>query len=634
MAMSNHSSASFLRIVFLAMHRQTRYIARPKILLGMMGFSFCLLTLLLTGCAANIASTATSSGSQAAPSLNLQAQVSVSDIYLNSTQTTVKDIVTITGVASGGSTTVSFSNLPSSVSAKTTGFGSSLSGSVVFSLLQEDSIGDYPVQIVINSSNTQASSTITLHLNSDQITISAASSGTFDMHLSTNIPVAAWNIPPYANVLNASQFSKLNAYHPRAVPDSAGLALIGEGQWNFTTLDAVMQPLLRASSSSPMFGVNIAPSFMYDSTGTNLRDASFKEFGTFAANLVSYFNGAGIITRSATYKSAAETPVKYWGVWNEPNYSNVSPEQYVQMYNTVVPMMKSVDSSIKTVALELGTTNDAIQKYVPYFVKNVTAPVDVMAMHLYSTTDYTSTDQAVFSTIPMFASQIASVRQIMNTSSTTAGKELWITENNVNCDFAGPGGVDSDFPNRQYIPDPRGTSAFFTAWRPYVFSVAVKNGANALHQFYFASSTQYAEVDQFSGEYYLSYWVDYELASAFNGLSNAKILQTADDSSVGIDTLAVQGEGGDLILLVSNHAVNKSNDINGAGSARNVVIDMSAFNTFNSGTLVQIDGKTDLVNGPISQQIAATKLLNITFSGYGTAIVHMYPTKASAALSK
>ncbi len=56
--------------------------------------------------------------------------------------------------------------------------------------------------------------------------------------------------------------------------------------------------------------------------------------------------------------------------------------------------------------MELADFGTEPQKYMPTFVANVTAPVDVVATHFYSTCNQRDTDQTLFNTVPDFVNHI------------------------------------------------------------------------------------------------------------------------------------------------------------------------------------------------------------------------------------
>ncbi len=82
----------------------------------------------------------------------------------------------------------------------------------------------------------------------------------------------------------------------------------------------------------------LGPSFMYDSSH-NFLDPTYGQFATYAQNLVQYYNTGGFTDAGGTFhKSPSPYPITWWGIYNEPNYNNVSPAQYVQLYNATVPV--------------------------------------------------------------------------------------------------------------------------------------------------------------------------------------------------------------------------------------------------------------------------------------------------------
>ena len=61
-----------------------------------------------------------------------------------------------------------------------------------------------------------------------------------------------------------------------------------------------------------------------------------------------------------------------------------------------VPPMQTVDPSIKFAAVELGDYEGLAQTYLPAFVNGVSAHVDVLATHFYSTCNQTDSDSNCF----------------------------------------------------------------------------------------------------------------------------------------------------------------------------------------------------------------------------------------------
>lgn len=65
-----------------------------------------------------------------------------------------------------------------------------------------------------------------------------------------------------------------------------------------------------------------------------------------------------------------------------------------------------------------------------------------------------------------------------------------MTENNVNADYDAGNGI-SACNGTLFVTDLRGSSAFFAAWRPYVFSQLGKAGIRALYHWDYGADAQY-----------------------------------------------------------------------------------------------------------------------------------------------
>ena len=110
-------------------------------------------------------------------------------------------------------------------------------------------------------------------------------------------------------------------------------------------------------------------------------------------------------------------PVAWWGIYNEPNINNnLTPEQYVTLFNTVVPAMQAIDPSIKIVGLELADYAGQEAAWVPPFVSGVTAQGDVMATHFYSTCNQKDSDATVFQSVPEFVTDVEATYSTMATN--------------------------------------------------------------------------------------------------------------------------------------------------------------------------------------------------------------------------
>ena len=85
-------------------------------------------------------------------------------------------------------------------------------------------------------------------------------------------------------------------------------------------------------------------------------------------------------------------------------------------------------------------------------------------------------------------------------SQTLPSVPVWVTENNVNADYALNNGL-SNCNGTPFVLDPRGTSPFFAAWRSLVFELLGQAGAQALYHWDFSSNAQFGETDSSGNPY-------------------------------------------------------------------------------------------------------------------------------------
>lgn len=439
--------------------------------------------------------------------------------------------------------------------------------------------------------------------------------------MSTSFQPADWDFNffiqhPYATV----PLNNLLPQHIRLQAVAGGAPLKAPDTWDFTELDAVVTPVLGVADHSPEFQI-VPPAFMTDSQG-RLPPSRFQDFAMYSANLVRYYNKGGFDSNGKHYQSSSPYPILWWGISNEPNINGLSAAEYVQLYNLVVPAMQAVDPRLKFVAVELSDFLDEPQKTIPTFVQNVTAQVDVIGTHYYSSCDQTVSDQSQFDSISYFADHVRYIYSQLQTKPALAKVPVWVTENNVNADYDKGGGV-STCNNNRFVLDRRGTSAFFAAWRPFVFSQLIQAGAQALYHWDFDSDAQYGEVDYDTGKLYLSYWVDYYLARFFPSVPGSTILQASTTDSASVETLATRNDDRSVVVMVANHAVHGPGDNNGTGDPRTIVLDLSALGSFASGTQVTIDSATDPDKGPVPIAITPAARVPFTLNGYGVSFVKL-----------
>jgi hypothetical protein len=450
------------------------------------------------------------------------------------------------------------------------------------------------------------------------VTLTSSTSGSFDLAMSTSFQPAEWDYQFFSNFPGATTpLNNLGSNHIRLQGISQGVPQTTATTWDFTILDAITQPVLTVGDHSPEFQIAVAPAFMYDSQH-NFLDTTFQQFAGYAKSLVRYYNTGGFSAPDGFHVSPSSQPIQWWGIYNEPSINNVDATQYTRMYNALVPAMQSVDPTLKFVAIELCCSSEST--YLPVFTSGVTAQVDVLAAHYYSSCNQKDTDTEVFSTVPSFASSVNNIYSLLSANPNLVNVPVWITENNVNADFNKGGGL-SACNDTAFITDQRGSSPFFAAWRPYVFSQVGRAGARALYHWGFAADAQFGELNDQTGQPRLSYWVDYWLGQMFPAGSGQQVLQFSNSDSPDIEVLPVLNTDGSVTIMISNHAVAAAADNNGSGLTAKISLDVSALGSFTTVSQLMIDSTTSPATGPSIASIPLQSPIPITLNGYGVAFV-------------
>jgi len=478
----------------------------------------------------------------------------------------------------------------------------------------------------------QASDTVNVQV-SNQINQQAGVNGRLQLPISTSFQLAPWSYQFFTTTPNATTpLGALYPWHTRVQVISTGIPLTAPDTWDFTELDAMVTPVQSTGDHSPELQIGTAPAYMSDASG-HILPANFPDFAQMSANLVRYYNTGGFTDSGKSFQSPTPYPVTWWGVFNEPNGNGLTSQQYVDLYNAVVPAMAQADPSIKFLAVELSDYDTVAENYLPAFVAGVTAPVDVLATHFYSSCNQKDSDAQVFATVPSFVSEVRNIYSQLAGVPKLAGVPVWVTENNVNADYDAGNGMSACNPGQPYVTDLRGTSPFFAAWRALVFASLGETGTQALYHWSFGTDQQYGEVDS-SANPYLSYWVDYYLSHWLPSPPGQDILQVAasgcclwtynGSNPLGLDThtLAVRNVDGSVVILMSNHAVANVTDNNGAGIVRDFMLDLSALGTFTSATLIHLDATTPQT-GPVPVPMTPAAQMEVVLEGYGAALLRL-----------
>jgi hypothetical protein len=460
----------------------------------------------------------------------------------------------------------------------------------------------------------------------------ATSNIPFDLALSTSFQPAEWDYTFFQTSASnkLSLLGNLQPEHIRLQGISQGVPQGAQSTsstaWDFTVLDSITQPVLGVGDHSPQFQIAKAPPFMYvnNDSSKSFSDLTFQQFAGYAKNLVRYYNTGGFTPPGGSLLVSPAYPnqtVTWWGIYNEPSINNnLDATQYTTIYNALVPAMQSVDPNLKFVALEMCCSSES---WAQTFAAGVTAQVDVVAAHYYSSCNQRDTDAQVFGTVPGFASSVQTIYGYLSANPALANVPVWVTENNVNADFQTSTGSACN-PNQPFVADRRGSDAFFAAWRPYVFSRLGQAGVQAVYHWAFNGDAQFGEVDFNSGQPQLSYWVDYWLAQMFPAGTNQQLLPFTNSDNSEIEILPVLNADGSVVVMISNHAIaSSSTDNDGDGLTANISLDFSALGAFSSATQVKIDSSTSPSTGPTPASITHTSPIPLTLNGYGVIFVHL-----------
>jgi hypothetical protein len=552
---------------------------------------------------------------------------------------------TVNATVTGGSSnpiTLSVSGAPAAMNVTVQSPGTGTTGQVTFSTggplvppweappsYVPTPAGTYTVTVNATDGVSTGSATLTLQVNvvAAVYPTSAAPPSyplqTLNTFMTTSFQPASWTDQFF--VQNPGATTTLNNLQPqhirmqvleRDIPQTTATT------WDFSYLDGIVNPILGVADHSPEFQIARGPDFMYDSTGQTFLDPTYKQFAGFAADLVQYYNKGSFTDGSGvTHTHSTAYPITWWGIYNEPNINGLTAAQYVSLYNTVVPAMQAVDSTLKFAAVELADFGNEPQNYLPTFVSGVTAHVDVVATHFYSTCNQQDSDQTIFDSITNYLPHIPYIYSQLQTNPALANVPVWMTENNVNADYSDANGYSVCNPGQKFVTDQRGTSAFFAAWRPTIFSKLAQAGVHALYHWDFNADAQYGEVNGSNDQTYLSYWVDYWLSRIYASPPGAQILPMADPDNATVEVLPTRYGDGSVVIMVANHAVHNPADNNGSGDPRTAIVDVSALGSFTTATALTLDATTNITTGPSPVSLTVAPRIPITLNGYGVTFV-------------
>ncbi len=510
-------------------------------------------------------------------------------------------------------------SLPPGVTAQVESPGTGETGKLTFTS-QSATAGTYKVTVAASDGVSSGSADLSLIIGI-VATVGTQVQNVLTTSMSTSFQPADWDFKFFnQNPQATGPLDALQSQHIRLQAVDGGVPQKTPTSWDFSELDAIVNPVLSVADHSPEFQIAVAPSFMLDAQGHFL-DSTYSDFANYCVNLVKYYNQGGFTdAQGVHHASSSPFHITWWGIFNEPNINALTPDQYTRMYNVVVPAMQAADPTLKFVAVELADFGSEPQKFLPTFVSQVAVQVDAVATHYYATCNQKDTDHELFNAVSQFTNHVNFIATTLRTNPRLASVPIWVTENNVNADFNKGGGI-SACNGTPFVLDLRGTSAYFAAWRPLVFSQLGQAGVRSLYHWDFNADAQFGEVNGQTAATFRSYWVDYWLERFFPAPPGSAVLRVSASESATVEILATRRSDGTLVVMIANHAVHASTDNNGPGDPRTVVVDLSAWSPFTSATLLTIDASTDPAQAPVPTSISPAQRIPITLNGYGVAFL-------------
>jgi len=457
----------------------------------------------------------------------------------------------------------------------------------------------------------------------NQIDTGSGQNGRLNVFVSTSFQPADWDYTFFQDHPgNEKLLWQLAPQHINLQSIFGGNPATGANSWDFTENNAINQPILALADHSPLYEI-VPPPYLTQSDN-GVASGDFPAFSGYTANLVSYFNAGGFQAGGSHFQAPSPYHITWWGIYNEPNINGMTPQAYTQLYNVTVPAMQAIDPTLRFVAVELADWTGQADNFLPDFVQNVNARVDVVATHFYGTCNQNTPDVQLFGAIDTFAGEVQRIRANMQGNSALAVLPIWVTENNVNADYGDANGMSVCNPGQKFVTDQRGSSAFFAAWRPLVFARLARVGVNSLHHWDHDADLQYGEVDFGTGNLQLSYWVDYWLSHLFPSPPGADILQVQNSDTTGsVEAFAARDDDGSVVIMLIDHAVLRGNDNNGPGDSFTFNVDVSALGSFDSVTTLTMDTLTSAAAGPSQQTVPFMPNLSVTLPGYGVAFLRL-----------
>jgi hypothetical protein len=216
--------------------------------------------------------------------------------------TPAKITATVTG--NSGPVTLAVGGVPSGTLSQVVEPGSSGSGAITLTSSALTPAGSYSLKVTADDGGSAASQNLIVVVAVSGVVGSTVDqtqgvNGKLQQFMSTSFQPAEWDYQYFQNqaALEPAQLNQLSPQHIRlqglsqAVPMKSNTGAATD--WDFSKLDAVVQPVLSAADHSPEFQIAVAPAFMDNAQGTFDIANHLQDFANYSADLVRYYNGPG-----------------------------------------------------------------------------------------------------------------------------------------------------------------------------------------------------------------------------------------------------------------------------------------------------------------------------------------------------
>jgi Glycosyl hydrolase catalytic core len=402
--------------------------------------------------------------------------------------------------------------------------------------------------------------------------------------------------------------------------------------WSFVNLDVLVNDETRMGQR-PLMNLKFAPDWMWtcDSYGEpgHVRDLTFQTYAQYMARLVSYYNLGYMMTETGVMilnPAGTSNHIAWWEPWNEPDLSNetpcvpesgqaLTPDEFLTMWNAVVPAMLAVDPTLKfvgpaTAGGQFGSDNTGNgstgNEYIDTLMEGATRQPDAISFHGYGYWDNTAPDRWIFNGDNTGAGGIPDMVDAASAvSENYPSKPIWITEINVNADWG---------------PDPRHRpwNEFAAAWWAATYARLAPVNVAMLDQYNVVEFPQFGLLDYDTGNPYLPYWIVKHLNLAFPAGSTR--LQATTPNQQEIEVTAARRPDGAISVLVADRKWDPAHPRGGHGLPLDVDVLLNGI-TPTAITLRQIDVTTPPVTGPTPVALPPSSPVHLHFPGYGMALL-------------